>query len=236
MTDSNSAVISVRNTYIYQGNTCIIEDLNFDIAPAEFVYLIGKTGSGKTSILRALYADLEAERGHISVAGYQINTIKRKQIPFLRRKLGIIFQDFELFVDRSIEENLRFVMEATGWRNKLKMDQRIEQVLGQVGLDGIQRKMPHQLSGGEQQRVAISRALINNPMVLLADEPTGNLDPIVANDILDLFISISNQGTSVIMATHHHNFLRTFPARVLYCGEGKVKDVSKDKVIKRMKE
>lgn len=236
MTNLAAPVVSVHNAYIYQGDNCIIEDLNFDVAPAEFVYLIGKTGSGKTSILRSLYADLELERGHITVANYDVSNIKRKQVPYLRRKLGIIFQDFELFHDRSISENLRFIMEATGWRNRIKMDKRIEEVLGQVGLDGIQPKMPHQLSGGEQQRVAIARALVNNPMILLADEPTGNLDPIVANDILDLFINISNEGTSVLMATHHHNFLRKFPARVLYCDEAKVKDVSKDKVIKRMKE
>ena len=235
MSDSASPVVSVRNAYIFQGNVCIIEDLNFDVAPAEFVYLIGKTGSGKTSILRSLYADLELEKGTINVAEYQVNNIKRKQIPFLRRKLGIIFQDFELFRDRNIAENLRFVMEATGWRNKIRMDQRMEQVLDQVGLNGIQPKMPHQLSGGEQQRVAIARALLNNPMILLADEPTGNLDPIVANDILDLFINISRQGTAVLMATHHHNFLRKFPARVLYCDEAKVKDVSREKVIQRMK-
>lgn len=234
MTALAKPIVSVRNAHIMQGKTSIIEELNFDVAPAEFVYLIGKTGSGKTSILRALYADLEPHRGQITVAGYDVTHIKRKQVPYLRRKLGIIFQDFELFTDRSVAENLSFIMRATGWRNKVKMDQRIEQVLGQVSLDGIQRKMPYQLSGGEQQRVAIARALVNQPAILLADEPTGNLDPIVANDILDLFISITKEGTSVLMATHHHNFLRKFPARVLYCDETKVKDVSKEKVIKRM--
>ena len=193
MTNLANPVVSVRNAYIYQGNACIIENLNFDVVPAEFVYLIGKTGSGKTSILRSLYADLDLNKGQIAVAGYDVSNIKRKQIPFLRRKLGIIFQDFELFHDRSVADNLMFIMEATGWRNKVKIDQRIEQVLGQVGLDGIQKKMPHQLSGGEQQRVAIARALVNDPLILLADEPTGNLDPIVANDILDLFISISKK-------------------------------------------
>ena len=230
-------VVSVRDAYIYQGEKCVIQDLNFDLMPSEFVYLVGKTGSGKTSLLRTLYADLELQRGQVYVSDYEIHNLKRKDIPFLRRKLGIIFQDFELFTDRNVEENLYFIMKATGWKNKVKMDQRVEYLLSQVGLDGVQRKMPHQLSGGEQQRVAIARALINDPVLLMADEPTGNLDPVVANEILNLFIKVcQEEGTSVIMATHHHNFLRKFPARVLYCDHGEVKDVSKEKVEKRMED
>jgi cell division transport system ATP-binding protein len=227
-------VVSVRNVDIYHEQRKVIEDLSFEVAPAEFVYIIGKTGSGKTSILRTLYADLELRTGEVRVAGYSMNHLRRKDVPFLRRKLGIIFQDFELFTDRSVGENLSFVMEATGWSNRAKMEQRIEYVLQQVGLDGVQPKMPHQLSGGEQQRVAIARALLNEPELLMADEPTGNLDPLVANDILRLFIDISRRGTSVLMATHHHNFLRTHPARVLYCDGGRVKDIPKDKVERRM--
>ncbi|MFT5917478.1 MAG: cell division transport system ATP-binding protein [Flammeovirgaceae bacterium] len=228
-------IVSIRNTNIYQGENCVIEDLNFDLQPSEFVYLIGKTGSGKTSLLRTLYADLELRKGQVYVDDFQIHDLKRKQIPFLRRKLGIIFQDFELFTDRSVEENLYFVMKATGWSSKLKMSQKVDELLEQVGLTGYQTRMPHQLSGGEKQRVAIARALINNPVLLLADEPTGNLDPIVANDILNLFIRISKEkGMAVLMATHHHNFLRTVPARVLYCDGGIVKDVSKEKVESRM--
>ena len=231
-----SPVVRVRDTYVYQGNKCVIEDLSFDLASSEFVYLIGKTGSGKTSLLRTLYADLELRKGQAYVGDYEIHNLKRKQVPFLRRQLGIIFQDFELFTDRNVEENLFFVMKATGWSSKVKMSQRVDYLLDQVGLDGSQKKMPHQLSGGEQQRVAIARALINEPILLLADEPTGNLDPVVANDILDLFIKISQEeGTAVMMATHHHNFLRKYPARVLYCDGGIVKDVGKDKVAERMK-
>ncbi len=228
-------IVSIRNTNIYQGENCVIEDLNFDLQPSEFVYLIGKTGSGKTSLLRTLYADLELRKGQVYVDDFQIHDLKRKQIPHLRRKLGIIFQDFELFTDRSVEENLYFVMKATGWNSKIKMSQKVDELLEQVGLTGYQRRMPHQLSGGEKQRVAIARALINNPVLLLADEPTGNLDPVVANDILNLFIKISKEkGMAVLMATHHHNFLRTIPARVLYCDGGIVKDVSKAKVESRM--
>ncbi len=228
-------IVSIRNTNIYQGENCVIEDLNFDLQPSEFVYLIGKTGSGKTSLLRTLYADLELQKGQVYVDDFQIHDLKRKQIPHLRRKLGIIFQDFELFTDRTVEENLYFVMKATGWISKIKMSQKVDELLEQVGLTGYQRRMPHQLSGGEKQRVAIARALINNPVLLLADEPTGNLNPVVANDILNLFIRISKEkGMAVLMATHHHNFLRTIPARVLYCDGGIVKDVSKAKVESRM--
>ncbi len=226
-------IISVNDTVVMQNQTPILEDLNFKIKNGEFVYLIGKTGSGKSSLLRTLYADLEAGKGKIQVAGFQVNPPDQKEIPFLRRKLGIIFQDFELFTDRSVEQNLYFVMKATGWKDKTLMKNRIAEVLGNVGLDGIQKKMPHQLSGGEQQRVAIARALVNHPLIVLADEPTGNLDPTVADEILDLFIEINKKGTAVIMATHHHSFLRRFPSRVLYCDNGKIRDVQKDMVLRK---
>ena len=226
-------IINVSDTVIVQNRATVLEDLNFKIRNGEFVYLIGKTGSGKSSLLRTLYADLEAGKGKIQVAGFQVNPPEQKNIPFLRRKLGIIFQDFELFTDRSVEQNLNFVMKATGWKDKALMKNRIDEVLGNVGLDGIQKKMPHQLSGGEQQRVAIARALVNHPLIVLADEPTGNLDPAVADEILDLFIEINKTGTAVIMATHHHNFLRRFPSRVLYCDNGKIRDVQKDMVLRK---
>ncbi|UZR92975.1 cell division ATP-binding protein FtsE [Chondrinema litorale] len=226
-------IISVNDTVVMQNQTPILEDLNFKIRNGEFVYLIGKTGSGKSSLLRTLYADLEAGKGKIQVAGFQVDSPNQKDIPFLRRKLGIIFQDFELFTDRSVEQNLYFVMKATGWNDKTLMKNRIAEVLGNVGLDGIQKKMPHQLSGGEQQRVAIARALVNHPLIVLADEPTGNLDPTVADEILDLFIEINKTGTAVIMATHHHSFLRRFPSRVLYCDNGKIRDVQKDMVLRK---
>ncbi|MEM1135169.1 MAG: ATP-binding cassette domain-containing protein [Bacteroidota bacterium] len=227
-------IISVSEGIVLQNQSQILSDLNFNIRNGEFVYLIGKTGSGKSSLLRTLYADLEAGNGKIRVAGFQVKPADHKNIPFLRRKLGIIFQDFELFTDRSVEENLNFVMKATGWKDKAQMKQRVAEVLGNVGLDGIQKKMPHQLSGGEQQRVAIARALVNHPLIILADEPTGNLDPAVAEEILNLFIKINKTGTAVVMATHHHSFLRRYPARVLYCDKGRIRDVQKDMVLKKI--
>lgn len=234
MSQHKEYVVVVEHTNIVQGGKIVIEDLSFRLRAGEFVYLIGKTGSGKSSILRTLYLDLPFSQGKIEVAGYDLTNISRKEIPFLRRRLGIIFQDFELFTDRSVEENLLFVMKATGWSDRLKIRDRIDHVLAQVGLAGTQKKMPHQLSGGEQQRVAIARALINEPLILLADEPTGNLDPEVAGDIWALFSEINQRGTAVIMATHQHSFLKKHPERVLYCVDGKVNDVSKDRVIKRM--
>lgn len=230
---SSKSVVSVQNITIYQESKMVMEEIHFDIIQGEFVYLIGKTGSGKSSILKTMYADLEINQGVLSIVGYDIGNIERKDIPFLRRKLGIIFQDFELFTDRSVEENLLFVLKATGWKDKKKMDKRIDEVLGQVFLEGKREKLPHQLSGGEQQRVAIARALLNNPEVILADEPTGNLDPVVAYEILQLFIDICKKGTAVLMATHHHNFLKKFPARVIYCENQGIKDVPKETVIQR---
>ncbi|MBX2843917.1 MAG: ATP-binding cassette domain-containing protein [Flammeovirgaceae bacterium] len=234
MSETQEIIISVNEAQIQQDGISVVSDLHFNIREGEFVYLIGKTGSGKSSILRSLYADLEVLEGQISVAGYQVDAILRNEIPFLRRKLGIIFQDFELFTDRSVEENLKFVMKATGWTDNQKITDRVLEVLAKVGLNGIEKKMPHQLSGGEQQRVVIARALINNPLVILADEPTGNLDPTVANDILDLFIEINKEGTAVLMGTHQHNFLKKFPARVLFCDNGIVKDVPKGMVLKKI--
>ena len=229
----NDYIVVVSGASVVQNQDTILDELNFKIRHNEFVYLIGKTGSGKSSLLKTLYADLEAGKGQIEVAGFNVNPPDVKNVPFLRRKLGIIFQDFELFTDRNVEQNLLFVMHATGWKEKPKMKERISQVLTQVGLEGIQKKMPHQLSGGEQQRVAIARALVNYPLLVLADEPTGNLDPTVASDILKLFIEINESGTAVIMATHHHSFIKEHPARVLYCDNGKIRDVAKDMVFKK---
>ena len=227
--------IGVYDVTIYQDNKEIIKGLNFDILQGEFCYLIGKTASGKSSILRTLYADVMLKKGEIYIAGYQLSKIKRSKIPYMRRKLGIIFQDFELFTDRTVWDNLHFVMKATGWKDEMKMKKRTAYLLEKVGLEGTQNKMSYQLSGGEQQRVAIARALINNPEILLADEPTGNLDPGVSNDILKLFIDINSENnTSIIMATHHHNFIKRHPARVLYCDNGIIKDIPKDNVQKRM--
>jgi len=226
-------IVVVSNATVVQNHDTILDELNFKIKHNEFIYLIGKTGSGKSSLLRTLYADLEPGKGKIEVAGFHVNPPDYKNIPYLRRKLGIIFQDFELFTDRNVEENLLFVMRATGWNEKQQMKDRVNEVLQNVGLEGIQKKMPHQLSGGEQQRVAIARALVNHPLLVLADEPTGNLDPSVADEILRLFIKINESGTAVIMATHHHTFIRQHPARVLYCDNGKIRDVPKDMVFKK---
>jgi cell division transport system ATP-binding protein len=227
-------LLKVENVEIVQGDKLIVESLNFEVAEGEFVYLIGKTGSGKSSILKSLYADLEFKKGDIEIVGHQLSTLKRNEIPYLRRKIGIVFQDFQLFSDRSVYDNLLFVLEATDWKNTAKIKQRIDEVLQQVNLKHTQHKMPHQLSGGEQQRIAIARSLLNKPHILLVDEPTGNLDPTVANDILDLFVEINRGGTAILMATHNHGFLKRQPARVLYCENAQVKDIDKDLVIVKM--
>lgn len=220
MTFSSEPIIKVENASILQEDQVILSDVNFEIEKGEFVYLLGRTGSGKSSLLKTLYADLPVAKGEIQVAGYSIHNINRNDIPFLRRKLGIIFQDFELFTDRSVAENLLFVMKATGWKSSAKMKQRISEVLMRVGLESSGTKMPHQLSGGEQQRIVVARSLINEPVVLIADEPTGNLDPEVAEDILMLFQEINRSGTAVVMATHNHGFTKKHPARILICKDG----------------
>lgn len=219
----------------HQGHP-VIERASFSVSKGEFVYLLGKTGSGKTSLLRTIYADLPLASGSGEVAGYRLEQISRRELPFLRRKLGIVFQDFQLFADRTVAENLLFVMRATGWKDRTAMKTRMNEVLMQVGLLSAVDKMPYQLSGGEQQRVAIARALINDPYILLADEPTGNLDPAVASDILDLFVRIHHGGTAVLMATHNHGFLKRFPARVLLCENHTLRDISREHIIRKIQE
>jgi cell division transport system ATP-binding protein len=210
-------VANVRNTCIFQEHQVVLEDVNFSVEKGEFLYLVGRTGSGKSSLLRTLYADLPLKLGEMEVAGYNIKHISSRDVPFLRRRLGIIFQDFQLFADRSIAENLLFVMKATGWKERSKMKKRLSEVLMRVGLGSSGNKMPHQLSGGEQQRVVIARALLNEPLLLIADEPTGNLDPQVSLGILELFKEINRSGTAVLMATHNHEFIKHYPAAVLKC-------------------
>jgi cell division transport system ATP-binding protein len=200
----------------------VLSGVNFTIRKNEFVYLVGKTGSGKTSLLKTFYGELPVVEGTVNVAGYDLGTIRVKDIPFLRRKLGIVFQDFQLLPDRSVNENLHFVMKATGWKDKHKMDVRTQEVLDKVGLGTKGFKMPHQLSGGEQQRVAIARALVNDPEVILADEPTGNLDPETSEGIMNLLFEISKSGRAILMATHNYSLFRKFPARTLKCENGKV--------------
>ncbi len=224
MTFSEDAVVKVSNANIFQDNTTVLSGIDFEIEKGEFVYLVGRTGSGKSSLLKTLYADLPLRLGNIRVAGYDIRGIRPHDIPFLRRKIGIIFQDFELFFDRSVAENLFFVMKATGWKDNAKMKNRLAEVLMRVGLGAVSGKMPHQLSGGEQQRVVIARALVNEPQILFADEPTGNLDPDVSEGIMNLFFEINNSGTAVLMATHNYNFIKKFPQRILKCENGRILD------------
>ena len=223
---STEPVLTLANADIYQGQKLVLGEVSFAVHKGEFVYLIGRTGSGKTSLLKTLYADLWLQHGQGSVAGFALEKLKHRDIPFLRRKVGIVFQDFQLFTDRSIEDNLRFVLRATGWKDKKEVTDRISEVLMQVGLGTSLKKMPHQLSGGEQQRVVIARAMLNEPQILIADEPTGNLDPAVAEQIMQVFQTISTAGTAVLMATHNYDLLRKFPNRVLRVSEGKIEEVS----------
>ncbi|MCA0428602.1 MAG: ATP-binding cassette domain-containing protein [Bacteroidetes bacterium] len=219
---NNQTIIRLEGVSIFQQDNLVLSEVNLQIAPAEFVYLTGSTGSGKSSLLKTLYGELKLERGLGEVAGYHLDTLKKKDIPYLRRKLGIIFQDFQLLFDRNVAENLFFVLKATGWTNPDEMAARTEEVLNLVGLGSKLHKMPFELSGGEQQRLAIARALINKPALILADEPTGNLDPQTSEDILQLLHSLIHQGTSVLMATHDFRVMDRFPARTIRCQDGKV--------------
>ncbi|HTF17487.1 MAG TPA: ATP-binding cassette domain-containing protein [Chryseolinea sp.] len=221
---STDPVVTVKDATIFQEHNTVLSDVSFEIQKGEFVYLVGRTGSGKSSLLRTLYADLGLRLGEVTVAGYNMAGIRPSEVPLLRRKLGIIFQDFQLFNDRTVGENLMFVMKATGWSDTSKMKGRLTEVLIQVGLGSVEKKIPYQLSGGEQQRVVIARALLNQPVILVADEPTGNLDPEVAHGIMKVFQQINNTGTAVLMATHSYGLIKRFPARMLKCEAGKVLD------------
>ena len=227
---STLPVLSVTQATIFQGENPVLSDVTFSVEQHEFVFLIGRTGSGKSSLLKTLYADLPLKSGLSEVVGYSLSEIKNKEVPFLRRKIGIIFQDFQLFTDRTVHENLSFVLKATGWTDPILIKERIGEVLLQVGLLEALNKMPHQLSGGEQQRIVIARALLNNPSILLADEPTGNLDPDVADGIFKLFQDINKKGTAILMATHNHELLRKYPYRVLKCEKGKLLDSTMDDI------
>ena len=220
----NNVIIKFDKVSIYQNENLILANINIEIDKGEFVYLIGKTGSGKSSLLKTLYADLEVKNGNAMVAGFDLRTLRTKEIPFLRRKLGIVFQDFQLLMDRTVAENLFFVMQATGWKNKKDMQRRMHEVLAKVNLETKGNSMPHKLSGGEQQRVGIARALVNDPEIILADEPTGNLDPETSEGIIGLLFDISKTGSAVLMATHNYNFFDKFPARTLRCDEGNIRE------------
>lgn len=219
---TSEPVIKVVNADIYQKNILILSDISFSIMKGELVYVVGKTGSGKSNLLKLLYGEVPVKNGEVKVAGYSMDKIKSKNVQCLRRKLGIVFQDFQLLYDRSVYENLKFVAKVTGWKNHIKRDERIEEVLNMVGLKTKGHKMPHQLSGGEQQRICIARALVNNPEIILADEPTGNLDPETSYEIFKLFHEISKKGTSVMIATHNYTIINQLPSRVLYINQGKV--------------
>jgi cell division transport system ATP-binding protein len=216
--------ISLENVSIFQEHNLVLSNISFHIDKGELVYLLGKTGSGKSSLLKTLYSDLPLTQGEASIAGYNLRSIKRKEIPYLRRKLGIVFQDFQLLTDRTVSENLRFVLKATGWTSKAEMDKRMEDVLTKVGLVTKSHKSPHELSGGEQQRIAIARALLNDPEVILADEPTGNLDPETSEGIISLLLDISKNGRAVLIATHDIMMYQKFPSRILKCENGVVLD------------
>ncbi len=219
-----SPIIKLSNASIYQGDHLVLSDVSLSVNNGEFVYLIGKTGTGKSSLLKTLYSDIPLKEGEGSVVDFNLKQIKTRQIPFLRRKLGIVFQDFQLLTDRNVEENLMFVMRATGWKDRAEMKKKIQIVLEKVSLGTKGFKMPYELSGGEQQRVVIARALINDPDVILADEPTGNLDPEISEEIIKLLVDISKTGKAVLVATHDYNILNKFPSRTFKFKEGKVFD------------
>lgn len=221
---ANESRISLKNVQIFQGKHLILKDVNLNIQAGEFVYMIGKTGSGKSSLLKTLYADIPLKEGEGEVVGENLVGLKTKQVPFLRRKLGIVFQDFQLLSDRSIHDNLFFVLKATGWDSKKKMDERVAEVLDMVGLKTKGHKYPHELSGGEQQRVVIARALLNRPELILADEPTGNLDPETSEEIIRLLMNISRTGTAMLVATHDYVILNKYPARTVVVEDSTVKE------------
>lgn len=220
----NDPVIEFKGATIYQGEVPVISNLNLALNKGEFVYLLGKTGSGKSSLLKTIYGDLTLKQGMGEVSGFKLHSLKRKEIPFLRRKLGIVFQDFQLLSDRNIYENLRFVMKATGWTDETKIRARVQDVLSKVGLENKGQVMSFQLSGGEQQRISIARALINEPEIILADEPTGNLDPETSEEIMKLLLDISKQGRCILFATHDLLLYSKFPSRTLMCENNQIAD------------
>jgi len=218
-------VLFLRNVNIYQEKNMILSNVNLEVNHGEFIYIIGKTGSGKSSFMKTLYADLPLTEGQASIVDYDLATLKEKNIPYLRRKIGIVFQDFKLLPDRSVNENMLFVLRATGWKDTQEMQLKIDEVLEKVDMKNFSRKMPHQLSGGEQQRIAIARALLNDPELILADEPTGNLDPQTSSEVMNVLRKINENGKTVIMATHDYAVLLKFPSKTLKCENGTIFEV-----------
>jgi cell division transport system ATP-binding protein len=221
----SETVLSLKNVTIYQENRVILSQINLEVKEGEFLYIIGKTGTGKSSFMKTLYGDLPLTEGSGNIVGYDLLNLKENDIPFLRRKIGIVFQDFQLLPDRNVNENMLFVLKATGWTDKTEMQDKIDDVLQRVGMAGLTNKMPHQLSGGEQQRVAIARALLNDPELILADEPTGNLDPQTSAEVLGVLKKINENGKTVIMATHDYAVIMKFPAKTLKCEDNTIFEV-----------
>jgi cell division transport system ATP-binding protein len=221
----SQAVLELTNASIFQKENLILEDVSIRIEKGEFVYLIGKTGTGKSSFMKTLYGDLPLSKGDGTIVGHDLTTLKEKDIPFLRRKLGVVFQDFKLLNDRTVKENLHFVLTATGWKDKTQMNLKIDQVLDKVGMKTKSIKYPYELSGGEQQRIAIARALLNDPELILADEPTGNLDPQTSVEVMEVLQEINSNGNTILMATHDYALLLKYPSKTLKCDQGQLFEV-----------
>lgn len=223
-----SAIIDYKNVEVLRKELLVLKNVNFQLEEGQFVYLIGRVGSGKSSLMKTMYAEVPIEMGEARIFDYDLSAIRRKDVPMLRRQIGVVFQDFQLLSDRSVYDNLLFVLKATGWKNKTDIDERINEVLSEVGMEHKSYKMPHELSGGEQQRIAIARALLNNPKLIIADEPTGNLDPETASHIVSLLKDITKQGTTVVMSTHNIPMLDKFPGIVYRCKDGSLHDVTNE--------
>ena len=217
-------IISIRNADIFQGENLVLANVNLDVEKGGFVFLIGKVGSGKSSLIKTLHAELSLANGEITVAGFALHTIKQREIPFLRRKVGVVFQDFKLLTDRNVHDNLSFVLKATGWKDARAIEDRIDDMLQLVDMRHKLKAMPHELSGGEQQRIVVARALLNDPDIILADEPTGNLDPDTSNDLLKIFRELNERGKTILMATHDYLLLCQFPARTIVCEDRGLKE------------